>query len=545
MVPWALSSQDHAEQIEDIFGDLYETKDSTAHLPLLQEALAVAKKSGCKDCQIDVYVAMHEWLDPPSGSSYFSLAKGVAASTLASDDDIYLKLYEAESRYLNDSLNESLFVLLALMKEIPDSMTVELAQTHQLAGAVMHDLDNLPLAVRNYRLARDFATEAGDSAMIMDILIELGDAHLNLREFDEADAIFEQLLAMSSDDRYTDQHAFALLNLGQSARMQENHLLAIEEFDRLNDHLSEKDSLQYLRAALYTERAHSLAALGKLDQSLASALEAEKYMTDFGQAKVQWENQVLLQSLYEDQGDYANAYKYQSLATVSAAEQELNYDREELRRLKRELEVAVAKKETGEEEIRAKYIRLRNYWIAAIAGLACIAAAIVFVLSYRLKTLKLTKLESDHQLLSADYALKDQDLAAQAISMSHSNEVIRKSLEDLSNLRNGVAQKHQRLISTIMERLSDARNGKIQDDFDLNFARVNQQFYEKLTNQHPDLSPGDLKLCALLKMNMSSKDIANLQYKSVGSIEVARSRLRKKLGISNSKTNLVKYLISL
>jgi DNA-binding CsgD family transcriptional regulator len=67
-------------------------------------------------------------------------------------------------------------------------------------------------------------------------------------------------------------------------------------------------------------------------------------------------------------------------------------------------------------------------------------------------------------------------------------------------------------------------------------------FYKKLINQFPDLSPNEQKICAFLRLNMSTKEISELTGQGVNALEIARTRLRKKLGITNTKTNLVSFI---
>ncbi len=78
--------------------------------------------------------------------------------------------------------------------------------------------------------------------------------------------------------------------------------------------------------------------------------------------------------------------------------------------------------------------------------------------------------------------------------------------------------------------------------FEDNFNEVHEDFLKRLKVQFPDLSPGDLKLAAYLRMNLSSKEISPLLFISVRSIENKRSRLRKKLGLKE-EDNLVDFII--
>jgi DNA-binding CsgD family transcriptional regulator len=74
---------------------------------------------------------------------------------------------------------------------------------------------------------------------------------------------------------------------------------------------------------------------------------------------------------------------------------------------------------------------------------------------------------------------------------------------------------------------------------------VHSEFYTTLRKLYPDLSPADEKLCAFLRLNMSSKEIAAVSQQSIKSVEVARARLRKKLNLTNTNSNLVSHLANL
>jgi AraC family chitin signaling transcriptional activator len=78
--------------------------------------------------------------------------------------------------------------------------------------------------------------------------------------------------------------------------------------------------------------------------------------------------------------------------------------------------------------------------------------------------------------------------------------------------------------------------------FEYHFDQTHENFFRRLKKQYPELTPGDLKLCAYLRMNLSSKELAPLLNISHKSIEVHRSRLRKKLRLSG-EDNLVEFLL--
>lgn len=77
--------------------------------------------------------------------------------------------------------------------------------------------------------------------------------------------------------------------------------------------------------------------------------------------------------------------------------------------------------------------------------------------------------------------------------------------------------------------------------FEFNFNQVHEEFFNKLKERHPDLTHKDLKVCAYIKMNLSTKEIAPLMNISIRGVETNRYRLRKKLDLENDNS-LVDYL---
>ena len=81
-------------------------------------------------------------------------------------------------------------------------------------------------------------------------------------------------------------------------------------------------------------------------------------------------------------------------------------------------------------------------------------------------------------------------------------------------------------------------------DFNTYFESVNKNFYAKLKQDYPDISPNDLKICALIKLNLSTKEMAGILNISPDSVKTARYRLRKKLQM-NSEDNLTDFILKL
>ncbi len=151
---------------------------------------------------------------------------------------------------------------------------------------------------------------------------------------------------------------------------------------------------------------------------------------------------------------------------------------------------------------------------------------------------EITKLRNDKLRSEIDH--KNRELATTTMHLINKNEFmlrIRDVLKETASAGN--KDQFKRIIKDIDRNLSEDEGW---DQFTKHFDQVHGEFLTNIKKENPDLTPQEIKLCAYLRMNMSSKEIANLLNISVRGVEIGRYRLRKKLGISR-ETNLVDYML--
>ena len=151
-----------------------------------------------------------------------------------------------------------------------------------------------------------------------------------------------------------------------------------------------------------------------------------------------------------------------------------------------------------------------------------------------------------NEQLQADLAGKSRELANSAMNIVYKNELLQKISDEISNLKDSSGKKLseeqlRKIQKVINEGMSDERDWNL---FESSFNEAHESFFKKLKAQHPDLVPNDLKLCAYLRMNMNSKEMASLLNISLRGVEIRRYRLRKKLNLEHDK-NLVEFLMEL
>lgn len=151
-------------------------------------------------------------------------------------------------------------------------------------------------------------------------------------------------------------------------------------------------------------------------------------------------------------------------------------------------------------------------------------------------------LAMEKEKFAKEIKLKQNELTGTSLVLAKKNELLLELKQMLANNYEGFkSKKHfESIQSKIDKSLNDSEEW---NDFEMNFNELHQDFFEKLLQSYPKLTPKDLKLAAYLKMNLTSKEIAPLLGISVRGVEIHRYRLRKKLGLDSSK-HLSNFLIT-
>ena len=163
--------------------------------------------------------------------------------------------------------------------------------------------------------------------------------------------------------------------------------------------------------------------------------------------------------------------------------------------------------------------------------------------------LEIKELENEQQLmkirneqLSQDVDAKNKELAVSTMSLIKKDELLSVIKEDLKKSSDENSSRSiKSVISTITRNISEEDTWNV---FKEAFDNADKDFLKKVKAAHPSLTPNDLRLCAYLRLNLSSKEIAPLLNISVRSVEIKRYRLRKKMDLSHEQ-GLVEYILSI
>jgi hypothetical protein len=143
--------------------------------------------------------------------------------------------------------------------------------------------------------------------------------------------------------------------------------------------------------------------------------------------------------------------------------------------------------------------------------------------------------------LTEEISLKKQEITLNEMRNTKSQELI---AEIASKIKDSSEEGRSIEINKLISELSSSYSDKRWAEFEVRFKQIHAHFYEDLTKSFPNLTMNERRLSAFLKLQMTTKEISNLTGQSPRAVELARTRLRKKLGLTNSDQNLYDFFLS-
>ncbi len=176
----------------------------------------------------------------------------------------------------------------------------------------------------------------------------------------------------------------------------------------------------------------------------------------------------------------------------------------------------------------------RNILIAGIISI--VALAIVILYFQRIRNRR------EQKFLGQKIEFQSKELASYTINFIQKRKLFDRVEDNLKEMEKSVDHESIPKIKRIRNLIKQKDNiDRDWDEFKLYFENVHKDFFNVLKSKHPEVSGSDLKLCALIKLNMSIKEMSSILGISPDSVKTARHRLRKKFNLDQS-VNLYEYV---
>ncbi len=404
-------------------------------------------------------------------------------------------------------------------------------------------------ALDHYERSVEMVEEIGDNYRLFSRYSNLAKTHIALDNADAGLMFLSKALKLAQ-------------SIGDKARMSEFYILIANFYKKNNDY---KNSFSNLNKSLQVSR--EIGDTVSITSALVnlSELHFEKgdynRSKDYGQRALKLGKEKHLLSIIRDasyylyqiaekQKDYERAFQYsriynsvkdsllsaEKIKILEETEAKYNLERLELEKLKVE-----NAKLTAEQQVQTQKILIGSLIFLVVVGGGIFSRYFFKKQSERNEAKeKSSKLERKIDLLNSQLNAKNRELTSKALLISNNNKNLEDAITSLDGyLISGNSDKRE--MRKLKSRLQSILEEESWEDFLKHFEDVHPQFYKKLTEKYPALSAGELKICAFLRMNLNTKEIAHIANQTTKSIEVARTRIRKKLSIDH-KDSLTKTI---
>ncbi|WP_040251325.1 tetratricopeptide repeat protein [Psychroserpens mesophilus] len=459
-------------------------------------------------------------------------------SSLIAKLNTYKSQYYNMQGYTNLSLDVT-YKALEIYKALKDKENI--ASCAMLIGNVYQGEGSHEKAISSFKEALDMYEILDSKIFIAQAKSYIGDSYLGLENYKEAEDYLNEGLELSKELNFNANIGRSFLNIGRLKLAQKKYDEAISHFEiGLASYKSIKipyneTRAQYHLGEAYYKKGNYQKAIEHLDASIL--------ISDRINDPARKMDALLLKSLaYEALGNSKNALISfrankkisDSLFNIENAkkteELQIQYETE-----RKEQQIKLQDNQIDLLESKEKISNLKIFLLASGLLLTLFALYAIFQRSKR------HKVEKENAQAALEY--KTKELTTHALHLAKKNEVLNdlkqkaKVLKADANADPG----YQMLIQTINFDLQDDNNW---ENFSRYFEEVHKDFNTNAQLKFPKITANDLRLMALMKMNLSSKEIANILNISSDGIKKARQRLRKKMGL-DSKDSLEHTVMSI
>jgi tetratricopeptide (TPR) repeat protein len=391
---------------------------------------------------------------------------------------------------------------LSMYQEIGDSLGMGLLYNN--LGEVYRIRQNFSESLHSLSIAADVNKKAGKPRILIPTYINLGRLYIDMEEYDSA--------------RY-------YLGLAENLSLQDDQ-------SKLLSRIKIAAGALYIRTAEYSE------SLNHYTQGYKLAVQFDDMVGIRDASEGLSEINAFLK-------DYQQAYNYHlvykqisdSISSIRNAEKITQIEMKNL----------------YDQQMKSDLVIQQKAWMDFII-LTLIVAIILVFLIFLFGRLKIkTKhdqsmaqsLQLEHLKLKDEVDQKNRMLATNVIYMVRKNELINYIGDRLAGFIDNFKDENKEKIREIILNLRSNIDKNIWNVFEERFSDVHESFYVTLKNSFPSLTAKERKLCALLRLNLTTKEIAAITHQNINAVEVARTRLRKKLNLSNTDMQLSSFLGSL
>ncbi len=475
---------------------------------------------------------------------------------------------------------------------VGSDMKLEAAYCYNNLGIVYRRQGDIGKAMENYKLALDCFTEMKDNLAASDCLNNIGNLYLDKGDPQRALDYMTRSISFSEVQADNYRMISRYMNLSDACsavKDLKNASMYIEKAiglaEKAEDKLqlascySQAGNLQitigsaaegisfFIRscdlfhaigakveeAECLIELAEAELKAGRTDDAYKHASAAEDISRTNGGIKTIFEVNTSLAKIWEKKGNPSMALSYMKTASQlqdSIFSIEKNRTVEEieagytLSRLENENQILQQK-----EQLQQQALRLRNIALLSLSLILLLAVFVMWLIIRRHHDLRIIAKREEEikqkeiDRLNENLSFKERELTTKTLFITQKNTLLQRLINEFDELKTEPDKTAMRL-DQLKRELKKELTPDAWKEFEAQFNEVHPGFQSRLLEKFPDLSQSERRLCAFLHLDMNNREIAALTGQTAKSLEVARTRIRKKMNLSREE-NLANFIATI
>lgn len=422
-----------------------------------------------------------------------------------------------------------------------------IAEAYNRIGGILYNQKNYIDALHYFENSLEIFESLSDVSNTSISLNNIGDVHRLLGEQDIALNYYNRSLELITDIDNQQLEAILLENIGLIYSQKGNIDLAFDFYNKSKDVYKNNNDFVGL-SELYILIAHEYMNSNQIDGAYYSYLNAYKLAIENNSWHQIKESSLGLSKVFEQQGEYEKSLEYlrtyarynDTIIKKQMSDEIYELQTHFLRNIsEKEIEIKDSHIELLESEQKISNLK-QNFLVVGVV-LMILLSVVTFIRSRnRVKKEKLINLkdrqlhETQQELLRLDLVSKSNDLMTFALHLVQKNEILNQLKTDLNDISSEKDPELNRKIKELSLHIQQSlQTNKELEEFQRKVDDTYDDFFDKLNSRFPTLTKNEKRLCALLRLNLSTKEIASLNNISVKAVEMSRYRLRKKCNLSN------------
>jgi tetratricopeptide (TPR) repeat protein len=400
------------------------------------------------------------------------------------------------------------------------------------------------IELQNYDKALEYLNRSLEIGMEINNNVIIADQYTNLaalyytgyHDLEKSIDYFNKsiILAEKIDDPYL--QALNLLNIGH-LYSEMNYIDSSMFYIFKSINLFPQYNNSVLLADCYIALSNNYISQNNINLSKDYALKGYQIGNDFQNIQTIYNAANLLQKISFMESDSLSAYKFMEIKFNAQDSLYFMQNQNELFKLEFQYN---QDKSIKEQKIK----QLKMLLVFGFIVISLISGLIISFLIHSRQKIRIKNILLEKEKTDADFKYKSKELSLNLISLLKKNELISEIINNLNELEKIKSYEEiNRSVKRLNQNIKHHFDDKLIQEFSTQFKESNIDFYNKLIEKFPSLTKSELKLCAYLRLNMSTKEIITLTGQSSETLDKARYRLRKKLGLTNVNTNLNLFLM--